>query len=281
MNWKIILCAAVLSAPVPAAAWNARGHMIIAAKAWDALTPGSRSAVAQLLRHNPQYEQWVAGVPGADRDRVAFIQASTWPDDIKSEARFPGYSSDRITGPDARRNTGYDDCNRHGFWHYVNLPFSPDNTPLEPTREPNIVTQIRTLAGTLVNEQASDEVKSYDLAWLVHLVGDLHQPLHATARFVASDPDGDAGGLDVEYCLKAGCAGSPLHSAGTAPLAVRRIWSRSLVSRPRWPRLTMMLPRSRILRRGRRRASRSHGAMPIVRRSGAVLGPICSPNPTG
>jgi hypothetical protein len=26
---------------------------------------------------------------------------------------------------------------------------------------------------------ASDDVKSYDLLWLIHLVGDTHQPLHA------------------------------------------------------------------------------------------------------
>jgi hypothetical protein len=37
------------------------------------------------------------------------------------------------------------------------------------------------------------DVKSYDLVWLIHLVGDAHQPLHATSRFTAADP-GDNGG---------------------------------------------------------------------------------------
>ncbi len=34
----------------------------------------------------------------------------------------------------------------------------------------------------------------YDLPWLEHLAGDLHQPLHCITRFLKSQPDGDAGG---------------------------------------------------------------------------------------
>src|SRR5262245_48474805 len=45
---------------------------------------------------------------------------------------------------------------------------------------------------------ADDDVRSYDLVWLIHLVGDAHQPLHATARFSKTFPDGDAGGNPVK-----------------------------------------------------------------------------------
>jgi hypothetical protein len=45
-------------------------------------------------------------------------------------------------------------------------------------------------------------VKSYDLVWLLHLVGDVHQPLHATSRFTHSQPNGDAGGNFVALCEK-------------------------------------------------------------------------------
>jgi hypothetical protein len=40
----------------------------------------------------------------------------------------------------------------------------------------------------------SDEVRSYDLVWLLHLVGDVHQPLHATSRFSRLHTAGDQGG---------------------------------------------------------------------------------------
>jgi S1/P1 nuclease len=39
-----------------------------------------------------------------------------------------------------------------------------------------------------------DDVRSYDLVWLLHLVGDTHQPLHATTRVSNNRPDGDRGG---------------------------------------------------------------------------------------
>ena len=40
-------------------------------------------------------------------------------------------------------------------------------------------------------------MKSYDLVWLLHLVGDVHQPLHCVSRFDAADPKGDRGGNNV------------------------------------------------------------------------------------
>ena len=46
----------------------------------------------------------------------------------------------------------------------------------------------------------SDELKSYDMVWLLHLVGDVHQPLHATTRVSSAQPDGDAGGNLVKVC---------------------------------------------------------------------------------
>jgi S1/P1 Nuclease len=41
---------------------------------------------------------------------------------------------------------------------------------------------------------ASDELRSYDLVWILHLVGDAHQPLHAVTRFTKELPSGDRGG---------------------------------------------------------------------------------------
>ena len=202
-----VLCCTLAA---PTSAWNGRGHMIVAAKAWENLTPETKRAVKSLLRHNPRYASWTAGVPSASKVRAAFIRASTWPDFIKS-AR--GYTNDDLPSAEAARNIGYADCLQHRYWHFKDLPFSPDGTPTHEPPNPNAETQIRLFTEALSDAATSDEIKSYDLAWLIHLVGDVHQPLHATQRFVSSDTNGDRGGNDVLQCLSSPCnTGKPLHS---------------------------------------------------------------------
>ena len=55
-------------------------------------------------------------------------------------------------------------------------------------------------------------MKSYDLVWLLHLVGDVHQPLHAASRFIQSRPQGDAGGNKVGIHCGSGCSAQELHA---------------------------------------------------------------------
>jgi hypothetical protein len=69
----------------------------------------------------------------------------------------------------------------HRYWHFVDLPFSRDGTALQQTKKPNALTQIIVFQDTIASATADDDVKSYDMVWLLHLVGDVHQPLHATA----------------------------------------------------------------------------------------------------
>ena len=210
LRYLLVSVCAISLCATPAAGWNDRGHMIVAAKAWQHLTPQTKNAIKALLKHNPTYSSWVSGLPSASRPRAAFIKAATWPDHIKFA---PGYYSDHLPNAKSARNIGYDDCYRHKYWHYKDLPFSPDGTPLLQAPEPNAETQIRMFVASLADPNVSNDVKSYDLAWLLHLVGDVHQPLHATQRFIQDDPDGDGGGNDVKYCLTSQCsAGSPLHS---------------------------------------------------------------------
>jgi hypothetical protein len=205
-----LISLACVMVPSPAQAWNDRGHMIVAAEAWEHLAPVTKRAVTALLRHNPRFGAWTSGLPSASRPRAAFIRAATWPDYIKSA---PGYYHDRLPNQKSSRNIGYVDCYQHRYWHYKDLPFSPDGTALLEPLTPNAETQITLLIAALSNAATPDDVRSYDLSWLLHLVGDVHQPLHATQRFVATDPDGDGGGNDVKYCLTAQCAhGSSLHS---------------------------------------------------------------------
>jgi hypothetical protein len=195
------LCLVFLTLTRTASAWNSAGHMMIAAVAYEKLTPVARARVTRLLQLNPDYPKWVSRASRENRDEVAFVIAATWADEIKSE---PDYENDgeRPSSPDAARNIGYADHLQHRYWHFIDLPFSPDHTPLKPPAVPNAQTQIASFRKTLTSANASDELKSYDLVWLLHLVGDVHQPLHATTRFTRWQPDGDAGGNRVALCQR-------------------------------------------------------------------------------
>jgi hypothetical protein len=196
-----LLLLALLWALLPEAAfsWNDQGHMMVAAIAYRQLAPATRERAAHLLALNPRYGEWVRGRRASHRDEIAFVKAATWADEIKSDPAYVD-DGDRPAGHDAGRNIGYADHLQHRYWHYINLPFSPDQTELQVATAPNVMTQISAFRRALADPGVSDEVKSYDLAWLLHLVGDVHQPLHATSRFTQSEPEGDAGGNRVALC---------------------------------------------------------------------------------
>jgi hypothetical protein len=184
-----------------ALAWNDYGHMTVAAVAYDRLTPQVQQKASALLKLNPKYQTWVAAAQGQNADKVAFMMAATWPDAIKSDPKYKN-DGDRPSGPDVARNTGYDDLLQHRYWHFIDTPFSPDGTAVAQPVPPNAETQIIAFRATLSSASASDALKSYDLVWLLHLVGDVHQPLHATSRFTKDLPHGDSGANLVALCAK-------------------------------------------------------------------------------
>jgi hypothetical protein len=206
---RTLAVVAMVVVSTAASAWNSRGHMMVAAVAWEQLEEGTQSRVVELLKLNPNYKDWIRGVAKAAQDKTAFMKASTWPDFIRGIAKPPNEAgpddyvddgSDPEQAPDANKNVGYEDKNIHRYWHFVDLPFSRDETPLKQPKKPNALTQIILFRDTIASNSADDDVKSYDLVWLLHLVGDVHQPLHATARFSQASPDGDRGGNDVRLC---------------------------------------------------------------------------------
>jgi hypothetical protein len=196
----------LVSVCAPAFAWNDEGHMAVAYLAYQRLTLTTRDRVDTLLKLNPYYPKWVSAIPSGtsktDTKMMVFMIAATWPDEIRSD---PDYISDGLDngntpeGPGSSQNIGYSDHRLHKYWHFIDIPYSQDGTPLPPIPTPNAQTQIAAFKAAL-SSGASDDVKSYDLSWLEHLVGDIHQPLHAVTRVSADSPTGDAGGNLVTLC---------------------------------------------------------------------------------
>jgi hypothetical protein len=131
-----------------------------------------------VLKQHPQLEErWRERLDqeaAADRDQYLWMLAARWPDDI-------------------RGNPDYD----RPEWHYINLPYKPEGQPesvvLPSLAEVNILTAYRTNLAVLKGEAAPRE-KAVALCWLLHLVGDIHQPLHAATLFTTEFPEGDRGG---------------------------------------------------------------------------------------
>lgn len=104
-----------------------------------------------------------------------FIVTGPWPDDLKE-----------------------DGVRTFDTWHYTDIPYNPDNLRLAPSPEINIVWAIRQMQSVLRSSKAADVEKARHLAFLVHFVGDLHQPMHSTTMYTRQDPDGNRGGNEFK-----------------------------------------------------------------------------------
>jgi hypothetical protein len=190
-------CAAFFSLTFPFAAplsaWNATGHRIIAAIAYARLTPEVRAKVDDIIRHHPDYATLFTKDGPADpamRARAAFLYAATWPDVIRGDPRF--YDETRRDAMPPPLLPGFPDMGRHGTWHYYDIPYAPDGVKPPAQLPPHALSELRRRISEIAT--ASSEQQAYDLPWLVHIEEDVHQPLHATSRFLKSQPKGDAGG---------------------------------------------------------------------------------------
>ena len=239
MHFRGLIALAALAVASPAYAWNNYGHMEVAAVAWAHMERPIQQKASALIKLNPLYKEWIKGVPAKDRDEVAFVIAATWPDIIKRDDDYHNDGSDGgdrpPNSPKASQNIGYDDMLRHKYWHFVDTPFSPDGTPTVQAAKPNAQTQIAAFRAKLADHSASEDVRSYDLVWLLHLVGDVHQPLHATSRFVASNPKNrhgektDNGGNLVKiHCTKCQSA-TNLHAFWDDALGPSKVTAQTVI----------------------------------------------------
>jgi hypothetical protein len=193
----MLFIAAMCLSPTAVKAWWDGAHMQIAALAYERLTPQAKARVDALVKLNPDYPSWIGGLPPEQRDELAFVRASVWADDIKTDGKHTE-SGDIATGSDAGRNIGYADTLMHKDWHFMETGFSTDGAPVKPPDAVNALIQIKLFKAALPSTSGvSDDIRSYDLVWLLHLVGDAHQPLHAARRFTQALANGDRGGNKV------------------------------------------------------------------------------------
>jgi S1/P1 Nuclease len=179
----VLLALAVL--PLPALAWNIPGHMLSGIIAYQILqqeNPPTIEKVKAVLEKHPWYtNQWQArlqDVPIADHGLVLFMQAARWADDVRIQEK----------------------AQNRPRWHYINLPFKPEGQPaIVQVRDPepvNILTAMAENEGAVKND-SNLERKAIALAWLFHLVGDIHQPLQTAQLFTVEYPNGDRGGNEI------------------------------------------------------------------------------------
>jgi hypothetical protein len=169
---------AIAALPSPSWAWGPQGHRLVAAVAEARLSPKTRQEVTRLLRGEPD---------------PTLVGISNWADDLRENNADLGRRSAR--------------------WHYVNL--AEDGCTYDAARDcPNgdcVVEAIRRQQALLADRRQPDAVRAQALKFLVHFVGDVHQPLHAGyAR--------DRGGNDHQ--LQVDGQGSNLH----------RVWDGSIVT---------------------------------------------------
>ena len=147
------LCASFAAAASPAGAWGPIGHRVSAELAERNISGRTRAHVEEILGHE------------------GLAEASTWPDEERSNPE-----------------PFWDEASP---WHYVTLPPGTPAAQLQHPAEGDAVTALERFTATLRDPSASREAKARALRFVVHLVPDLHMPLHA-------GKPGDRGGNDVK-----------------------------------------------------------------------------------
>ena len=118
--------------------WGPTGHRVVGEIAQDYLKPKTKRKLKKLLK----------------KKSLAFL--STYADEIKSDKRY----------------------NEFYTWHYVNMPLDEDYDASKANPKGNLVTGIEHCKKVIKDVNSSDDDKAFYLKMLVHLIGDLHQPMH-------------------------------------------------------------------------------------------------------
>jgi len=164
----LILLTLTLTSASVASAWDRFGHLVVSEIAWEHMSERARHTAVNILSRAPRDADLALD---ALSSKELFLRAGYWPDIVRDEA-WPA------------RKEKYD----HPTWHYINH-FWRDGKPLpEMGTIGELVDRLNRLAGSTPGP--------IELAWIEYLVGDVHQPLHSSARVTSEEPEGDRGGND-------------------------------------------------------------------------------------
>ncbi len=101
----------------------------------------------------------------------SFIESACWADDLKSSG-----------------------AEQEASFHFIDLPVVRDGVTPADVPDVNAVWAIEGAHSTVYAKKAAALDKARQLRFLIHIVGDVHQPLHAASLFSTEFPDGDRGG---------------------------------------------------------------------------------------
>jgi hypothetical protein len=181
---NVLTCLLVLAflslVPGRALAWHDTGHMLTAQIAYLRLTPAAKARVDKLLIPQPNRRPLIhlcAGyyTPQTCEKTYDPVTIAVWMDDFRGDSLSDEYDP----------------------WHYINYRPVFDGIPVRTNVGPepvNILERINWAVNTLRAGTGRDKTDAETLGFLYHLVGDVHQPLHAATRYSPKNPDGDAGG---------------------------------------------------------------------------------------
>lgn len=165
---SLLAAAAALATPAPSIAWGDEGHQVVGALAYKRLTPKAKKAVDTLLAQ--------------DKDALTkpdFVSRTTWADKYR----------------DSDRNTTQVHYRATHQWHFVDVeidggtlqqacfgrPPLPAGTPAsQGPAAACVVDKIEQFKNELADPATPVGEKALALKFVMHFVGDLHQPLHAS-----------------------------------------------------------------------------------------------------
>ncbi len=185
---KILLILAITAFFVASvSAWDDTGHKLTAYIAWEQMSSQAREKAIKILLSAPEDSDLSVfylqdSRSAAAKQRELFMISSTWADIVRNKDfknRYAKY--------------------HHGTWHYLDTFWREVNGKVELVPElesdkENAVERLFVFDKMLRGTSASDADKAIALAWILHLGGDIHQPLHDSARVTKYDPKGDQGG---------------------------------------------------------------------------------------
>ncbi|MCP3734186.1 S1/P1 nuclease [Sphingomonas sp. RP10(2022)] len=152
----------------PASAYWEFGHQTVAQIAYANVRPGTQAAIRRLLAETPRLDT-------PECPATTIEGASIWADCVKP-----------LKGPDGKSRFGY-----AYNWHFQDVNICQPFTLAEACKDGNCVSaQITRDVAILKDKRASKKDRAQALVFLIHFVGDLHQPLHAGEK-------NDKGGNDV------------------------------------------------------------------------------------